>query len=212
MAISTDSSACTCSMQLSAGQANTLTMPSTAIIITDDCYEVKFLSERVADDANFREIIFEQRLSSALQDLLRRSGISVRNLAVPRAVALNEQTVVHCSRLVGAGTSLIMLAFEANRDVDALNRAAMKFSLTRRETAVLALVLEGAKARQIAEALMISEHTVHGYMKRLIAKTNARNRAAMVALVLEWDRSHQPYRQFTRGNFQEDAPASALAL
>jgi FixJ family two-component response regulator len=53
---------------------------------------------------------------------------------------------------------------------------------------ILILVLEGANASEVAAALVISEHTVHGYFKRLLKKTRSRNRAAMVANVLEWTR------------------------
>lgn len=184
---------------------------SAAVIITDDRYAVKFLSQRLAADDSLRRLLCEgEQLASGLRELLTRLGIVARNLSGSRAVPLDEQRIIHCSRLLGPAGDLIMLTVETDRNLDALNRAAVRFSLTRRETAVLALVLEGAKARQIAEALIISEHTVHGYMKRLIAKTNARNRAAMVALVLDWDRSHQPYHQTERGTYRDDGLPSGV--
>jgi DNA-binding CsgD family transcriptional regulator len=51
---------------------------------------------------------------------------------------------------------------------------------------VLALLLEGASAGETASALNIAETTAQGYVKRLLSKTNSRNRPAMVATVLDW--------------------------
>jgi DNA-binding CsgD family transcriptional regulator len=48
------------------------------------------------------------------------------------------------------------------------------------------LILEGASATETAETLKIAETTVQGYYKRLLSKTNSRNRPAMVANVLDW--------------------------
>jgi DNA-binding CsgD family transcriptional regulator len=54
---------------------------------------------------------------------------------------------------------------------------------------VLGLILEGQSAIEISQTLKIAETTVQGYYKRLLNKTQSRNRPAMVANVLDWDGS-----------------------
>lgn len=167
---------------------------SSAVILADEQYEVKYVSSSLAADSELRRLVCEgPRLSASLREHLR--GLSIHRLdPETHFVPLDEQRVVHCSRLIGSGGDLYMLVVDAKRNIDALTLASAKFSLTRRETAVLELVLEGANARAIAEALQISEHTVHAYMKRLVAKTGARNRASMLAAILNWDRSDRSHR------------------
>jgi DNA-binding NarL/FixJ family response regulator len=82
---------------------------------------------------------------------------------------------------------LFAVQLEFFRGGDSLSRAARKYQLTPREIDVLAMILEGASATEIAQTLKIAETTVQGYYKRLLSKTQARNRPAMVANVLGWD-------------------------
>jgi DNA-binding CsgD family transcriptional regulator len=105
-----------------------------------------------------------------------------------RIAFLDAQRSVRVTRLNGTGDCpLFALQLEFFRGGDSLSRAARKFMLTRREIDVLAMVLEGANATEIAQALKIAETTVQGYYKRLLSKTQSRNRPAMVANVLGWD-------------------------
>jgi DNA-binding CsgD family transcriptional regulator len=79
------------------------------------------------------------------------------------------------------------MSIELVPNVDALSRAAQRFSLTRRELDVLTLMLDGLFAPEIAETLNIATGTVQVYYKRLLRKTDSRNRMAMVAQVLAWE-------------------------
>jgi LuxR family transcriptional regulator, maltose regulon positive regulatory protein len=65
----------------------------------------------------------------------------------------------------------------------ALKRA----GLTAREMEVLSLVAEGLPNRQIAERLVVSEHTVHRHLANVYAKLGVSSRAAAVALVTQRD-------------------------
>ena len=65
----------------------------------------------------------------------------------------------------------------------ALKRA----GLTPREMGVLSLVAEGLSNRQIAEKLVVSEHTVHRHLANVYAKLGVSSRAAAVALVSQRD-------------------------
>lgn len=75
-------------------------------------------------------------------------------------------------------------------------------SLTEREVEVLALAASGVSARRTGEKLHLSDETVKGYRKRIVAKLQALNIAHAVALgcaiglvnceavLEEWDASH----------------------
>ena len=63
--------------------------------------------------------------------------------------------------------------------------AAKRAGLTGRELEVLILVADGLSNPQIAERLVISEHTVHRHLANVYAKLGASSRAAAVALAAE---------------------------
>ena len=104
-----------------------------------------------------------------------------------RIAFLDAQRFVRVTRLDGVEGSLFAVTIESFRGGDSLSRATRKYQLTPREIDVLALILEGASATETAELLKIAETTVQGYYKRLLSKTNSRNRPAMVANVLDWN-------------------------
>ena len=106
-----------------------------------------------------------------------------------RVAFLDAQQFVRVTRLDGRVGSMFAVSVENVRGGDSLSRSARKYQLTPREIDVLALILEGANAVEIALALNIAETTVQGYYKRLLSKTSSRNRAAMVANVLDWNGS-----------------------
>jgi DNA-binding CsgD family transcriptional regulator len=71
--------------------------------------------------------------------------------------------------------------------------AAVDVDLTKRESEVLRLVIDGATNRQIAQALYISERTVGVHVSNLLRKLGVRNRTEAVTEVLHrgWvDASH----------------------
>jgi ATP/maltotriose-dependent transcriptional regulator MalT len=63
--------------------------------------------------------------------------------------------------------------------------AAKRSGLTGREVEVLALVADGLSNRQIAERLVVSEHTIHRHLANVYAKLGVSSRAAAVALAAE---------------------------
>ncbi|HTV73571.1 MAG TPA: helix-turn-helix transcriptional regulator [Candidatus Acidoferrales bacterium] len=100
---------------------------------------------------------------------------------------LDDYRVLRVVRVVGDDGTMFILNVEEDRNCTSLVRAARRHQLTRRETEVLALILDGSSAGEIATALAISEHTVQGYFKRLLFKTGARNRVSMVAGIFDWN-------------------------
>jgi ATP/maltotriose-dependent transcriptional regulator MalT len=65
--------------------------------------------------------------------------------------------------------------------------AGRRAGLTRREVQVLSLVAQGLSNPQIAERLVVSEHTVHRHMANIYARLGVSSRAAAVALAAEHD-------------------------
>ena len=53
--------------------------------------------------------------------------------------------------------------------------------LTQRESEVLALLCEGLDTREIAERMVVSEHTASDHLKAILAKTGARTRQLLLA-------------------------------
>jgi len=103
-----------------------------------------------------------------------------------RMAFLDAHRLVRVTRLDGRDGQAFAVSVEFFRGADSLSRAARKYQLTPREIDVLAMILEGANAPETARALKIAETTVQGYYKRLLSKTQSRNRPAMVANVLDW--------------------------
>lgn len=81
---------------------------------------------------------------------------------------------------------MIAIGIERFRSRANLSPAIKSFSLTPREAQILQHILEGRTASQIAQYLCLAETTVQSYFKRLLEKTQARNRASMAAKVLGW--------------------------
>jgi DNA-binding CsgD family transcriptional regulator len=88
--------------------------------------------------------------------------------------------------LSGMAGTFFGLVMETELHGDAITRAASRYRLTPRQSEVLVLVLGGARASDVARALVISEYTAQGYVKSLLTKTNSHNRATLAAKVLNW--------------------------
>jgi DNA-binding NarL/FixJ family response regulator len=65
------------------------------------------------------------------------------------------------------------------------NAAARRAGLTAREVEVLSLVADGLSNREIAERLVLSEHTVHRHVANIYAKLGVSSRAAAVSLATQ---------------------------
>jgi cystathionine beta-lyase/cystathionine gamma-synthase len=63
--------------------------------------------------------------------------------------------------------------------------AARRAGLTAREVEVLSLVADGLSNREVAERLVVSEHTVHRHVANIYAKLGVSSRAAATAFAFE---------------------------
>jgi len=85
--------------------------------------------------------------------------------------------------------------------------ARSRFGLTNRETEVLALLANGASDREIARALLISEHTVAVHISRISAKLGVRDRTAAATLGARLALTQAcPSAQPTRSEEEPSAP------
>jgi len=75
----------------------------------------------------------------------------------------------------------IAVSIEPSTAADRLDIYARACGLTRRESEVLALLCEGLDTRQIAERIVVSEHTASDHLKAILAKTGARTRQLLLA-------------------------------
>jgi DNA-binding NarL/FixJ family response regulator len=102
----------------------------------------------------------------------------------------NRQYLLEAER---AGASGYVLKASADRDLIEACRAAMRGErfvapsgaaagpdvLTQREAQVVTLVAEGHTSREIAELLVLSEHTVERHRERILDKLGLRDRVAL---------------------------------
>ena len=82
------------------------------------------------------------------------------------------------SELANAETAA---ALEALRRLGAVPDSPSAGEVTPREREVLALLAEGLTNRQIAERLVLSEHTVHRHVANILSKLDVSSRAAAAA-------------------------------
>lgn len=131
-------------------------------------------------------------LSTELASVVR----SAREEWFPDATAADVITIYRgkhvmlLNRLRGFSGKHIVISFAALQRRATLRDEALRYDLTPREYEVLRLALGGFSAAEIATQLAIAETTAQVYLKRLLQKTNSRNRAQMVATVLGSRMSH----------------------
>ena len=89
--------------------------------------------------------------------------------------------IVSLSGLGGAGYSLVVLTPAQLPGADDIRRRLGDCRLSRREAQVLALVLRGLKAGEIAAQLGITEYTVKDHMKHAYAKLGITSRGQLLS-------------------------------
>lgn len=165
-------------------------MNTQASVVVDSRCRIRYISPNEGDCSGELQRLIENRsklqpdVAAFVQELA--SEVHEDNSPV-RIGLLNDDRVLRVVRVVGSDGTMFILSVEEDRNSSSLMRAARRHQLTRRETEVLSLILDGASAGEIAQMLALSEHTVQGYFKRLLFKTGARNRVSMVAGMFDWD-------------------------
>jgi DNA-binding CsgD family transcriptional regulator len=170
------------------------------VVVIDEGFRVKYYSTGKKNASDLESVLEKGRLRLRPDIEAIAAGLVAEAGADPSdespVALLDSDRMVRLSRLGGSESTLYALIFGTNHNRQSLMRAAVRYTLTRRQCEVLALILEGDSVGEIAEALCIAENTVQGYVKSLLSKTKSRNRPAMVAKVLDWQqvRSTAPER------------------
>lgn len=160
-----------------------------SFVVVDSRCRIKYASAAGGyGEGDLKRIIINRvKLQPGVEAFVRELTAADRDASPVRFKFLDDDRVLRVVRVVGEEGAVFILSIEEDRNRSSLVRAARRHELTRRETEVLALILDGSSAGEIADLLAISEHTVQGYFKRLLFKTKARNRVSMVAGILDWD-------------------------
>ena len=137
-------------------------------------------------DTLFRPV--DRRLSPQLAQVVRSllredspAGVGAR-----ARVIVDDVTVEIHAMAVPACDRFWIVAEQCDEE-GALDFAAHKFALSNREVSVLELLLSGASTHEVAQRLDIAEATARDHVKRLLAKTGARNRVEIAAKALGFD-------------------------
>ncbi|HZO92549.1 MAG TPA: helix-turn-helix transcriptional regulator [Candidatus Baltobacteraceae bacterium] len=118
-------------------------------------------------------------LAEMIDDLARG-----RDASLTRALPL---AMLRVARMVGSSAPYYLVTVEPARRRATMVRAMSDYGLSRRETQVLGEVLRGASSSEIGETLSIASSTATFHLKRLLRKTNSRNRTELAARVLAYE-------------------------
>jgi ATP/maltotriose-dependent transcriptional regulator MalT len=147
-----------------------------------------------ARDYDAGRTAFEDAVDLYLRSVMPFETAQAR-LELAHALAELDRPVTGAEHALAARTTFEQLGAErAARSADKLigklggrRRIANRGGMTRREAEVLSLVAEGLSNRQIAERLVVSEHTVHRHLANIYARLGVSSRAAAVAVASQRD-------------------------
>jgi LuxR family maltose regulon positive regulatory protein len=120
-----------------------------------------------------------ERCEAPFETALARLELATCLVALGRAEVAEREASAALRRLLDLGASLE--AGRARRLLAATGDGAPLASLTPREREVLLLLADGLTNRQIAERLVVSEHTVHRHVTNLLRKLDLPTRTAAAA-------------------------------
>lgn len=121
-------------------------------------------------------------VAKVVREMLIMQGLDVEE-GRPCVAAPNASIVIRVLPLQGPRKAFAVLVERFKRR-DYLHAFSERYGLSTREREVLALLVKGAKNVEIAHHLNVAETTAIFHVKRLMAKTDARNRTELVAKVI----------------------------
>jgi len=116
-----------------------------------------------------------QRIGAPFESAQARLELATSLAAAGRAEPAEREATAALEGLLELGANA-----EADR-ARGLLKGANRAGITPREREVLALLAEGLTNRQIAERLVVSEHTVHRHVTNILRKLGLHSRAAAAA-------------------------------
>jgi len=123
-------------------------------------------------------------IEDAVRDLIAdwTSDPATQTLGVAHPVPF---LTVRTQPMTGSAGLFVGVLLERPPGGRVFSRAAHKFALSPRELQTLAFLLPGATLAEIAKAMDITSSTVQDHIKHILEKTGSRNRAEMIAKVLD---------------------------
>ena len=145
--------------------------------------------------------VLHARVEPDPKERRRELALSVSHRAMPKAVeraardllkslaAGEEPVAVAAASLIVrlmplqsfTESDAYIIFVERFKSRDYMNVARERFALSRRETEVLKLLVEGARTKDIAKKLVIADSTAIFHIKRLFEKTGTRTRTELVS-------------------------------
>jgi DNA-binding CsgD family transcriptional regulator len=130
------------------------------------------------------------RLPAAVMSVAARAMRTARHADVAGEVAVARVLaksgiwlVLHGASLVGGGRRRAAVIVEPAHPARITPMLMSAYGLTEREQEVTRLVLRGDSTAQIADALVVSPHTVQEHLKNIFEKTGVRSRRDLVSKV-----------------------------
>jgi DNA-binding CsgD family transcriptional regulator len=129
------------------------------------------------------------RLPSAVLSVAGRAmrsaeGRQAAEVAVSRVLSRTGTWVVlHGASLVSGGSCRVAVIVEPAHPARIYPLLMSAYGLTERERDVTRLILQGSSTSQIAQQLVVTEHTVQQHLKSIFDKTGVRSRRDLVAKV-----------------------------
>jgi len=110
-----------------------------------------------------------------------RVELATTLLAMGRADAAEREATAALDRLLALGAATLVARARRVLDACASDRRSPRAEVTPREREVLRLLAEGMTNQQIAERLVVSEHTVHRHVTNILRKLDLPSRTAAAA-------------------------------
>jgi DNA-binding CsgD family transcriptional regulator len=164
---------------------------SPGLVILNDRWEIDSVTpgvERWLDELPDGDWV-GGRLPSAVLSVAGRAmrsaeGRQATEVAVSRVLSRTGTWVVlHGASLVSGGSRRVAVIVEPAHPARIYPLLMSAYGLTERERDVTRLILQGSSTMQIAEQLVVTEHTVQQHLKSIFDKTGVRSRRDLVAKV-----------------------------
>lgn len=130
------------------------------------------------------------RLPAVLEETVRDLIAGWRTDPVTQTVGTSRPVpflVVRTQPMSGPAGLFVGVRIDRFHPPHSLVGLAERYRISPRELQVLALLLDGAKIKEIALQLHITSSTVQDHIKNMLDKTGSRNRTELIARVLGWE-------------------------
>ncbi|MBX2848596.1 MAG: alpha/beta fold hydrolase [Acidiferrobacterales bacterium] len=163
------------------------------LILYDEEYKVLFENRIAQQIANTLKIFCpERRLDPSLRSQIEKALITKNNDSskiVPIKLNLEKSTNIYLARGVGMANSdhrlnILLIPPTQNSEMSAYKELAVKYKLSKRETALLSRLIEGLSLKEISKEFSVSVNTLRTQLKAIFNKTDTNSQSALIRLFL----------------------------